>query len=83
MQTRAIRFPEHERVCPFEDTRELHANGREIVHVEEASIVDLLDGYAPRRQPIALAREHAVERIEARRQLSESVELEQCFVDTA
>ena len=52
-------------VARFEDFRILHAHADEIGDVEKPSIVDLLAGDAPVRQPVPLPIEEIVERVEA------------------
>ena len=51
----------------IEDLRQLHSNCGEIVHVEEASIIDLFCGDSPERETIRLVVKQQVERIEASR----------------
>ena len=55
----------HEPVCLGEDVGILHADGRQVIDVEEPAVVDLLSGHAPVGQPVRLVHEQVVEQIEA------------------
>ncbi len=55
---------EQQRVRGVEHARVFHAQAREIVDVEEAAIVDLVERRAPVRQPIRLDFEQAVQPVE-------------------
>ncbi len=59
----------------LEHRRIFHAHRGEAVDVEEASVVDLLDGHAPRREPVALHLQQPVHRVEARGLPGVTVEL--------
>ena len=57
-----------------EDIRVLHADGRELIDVEEASVVDLLPGHPPKRDPVRLLSQQLVEEVERSRILGRPVE---------
>ena len=65
---------EGEPVRAVEHARLVHAQRREVVDVEEAPVVDLVDRYAPVRQSIRLRVEQRVESIEAARIARRAVE---------
>jgi len=65
---------EDQGVHAVEDDRILHADGGQLVDVEESAIVDLFGRDAPVRQPVRLCREQGVERIEAPRVAAAAVE---------
>ena len=65
---------EDEPVRAVEHAALIHAQRREIVDVEEAPVVDLIDRDAPVRQPIRLRIEQRVERVEAARIARRAVE---------
>ena len=48
-----------------EDRRVFHAQSNQVVHVEEAAVVDLLRGSTPGRQPIRLRVQQQVQAVEA------------------
>ncbi len=48
-----------------EDRGVFHAQANQVVHVEEAAVVDLLRGSAPRGQPIRLRIQQQVQAVEA------------------
>ena len=56
---------EDQLVRRVEDLRPFHAQGGQLVDVEEAAIVDLVGGDAPERQAIGLGVEQLVEQVEA------------------
>jgi hypothetical protein len=57
-----------------EDVRVLHADGRELIDVEEASVVDLLPGHPPKCDPVSLLGQQLVEEVEGSRILGRPVE---------
>ena len=57
-----------------EHRRIFHAQRRELVHVEEAPVVDFLGRDAPVREPVRLLVEQRVERVEAARLSGNAVE---------
>ena len=59
--------PEDEAVGLLEDRGHLHANGGQLVDVEEPPVVDLLAGHAPVRHAIGLLAEQPVEQVEGGR----------------
>ncbi len=58
--------PERQSMDRLEDDPVFHADGGKIVDVEEAAVVDLVRGDAPRAQAVRLVDEHAEELFEAR-----------------
>src|SRR5262249_30220442 len=58
---------EDEPMRRFKDLLALHAQGGQVVDVEEAAIVDLVRGNAPVRKPVALVLQQFVQEIEAAR----------------
>src|SRR5580704_5602223 len=67
VETAFVDQSKDEGVRGLEDIVRLHSDGRERVHVEEASVVDLLGGDAPEGEPVALIAEQLVESVEAGR----------------
>jgi hypothetical protein len=65
---------EHQPMRLLEDLRVLHAHRAELVDVEEAAVVDLVEGRAPVRQPVRLLLEQRVQGVEARRLPGHAVE---------
>ena len=61
-------------VCLREDARVLHPDGRQLVDVEEASVVDLLPCDTPGGEPVDLVVEKPVQEIEAPRVAGGAVE---------
>ena len=59
----------------IEDVLALHAEGGQLVDVEEPAVVDLLRGDAPKSEPIRLVVEHLFEQIETRGVAGRAVEL--------
>ena len=72
---------EHKLVASVEDLGILHADGRQVVDVEEAAIVDLVGGRLPVREPIDLGVEQLVEAVEAVRVAGRAVELPDVRLD--
>ena len=56
--------PGQKAVGGVEDLGILHADGGQLVDVEEAPVVDLLAGHAPVGQPIELLVEQGIEEVE-------------------
>ena len=65
---------EREGVHELEHRRVLHADGRQLVDVEEAPVVDLFAGHAPVRQTVGLRAKQRVERVEAVRLAGDAVQ---------
>src|SRR5438067_7401853 len=65
----------------IEHFRQFHPDRREIVHVEETPIVDLLCGDAPESEPIGLIVEERVERVEAARVARCAIDLRHRLLD--
>ena len=72
---------EDEAVHLVEDRRIFHAQRRQLVHVEEPAVVDLLGRHAPVREAIRLRVQQAVERVEAPRLPVRPVEPPDAAVD--
>ena len=77
----ALHELEHEPVDLFEHRRVFHPQRRELVHVEEAAVVDLFGRDAPVRQPVRLFVEQPIERVEAARLSGDAVEAAHGRVD--
>ena len=65
---------EHEAVGRIEDRLVLHAEGGEVVDVEEAPVVDLVGGDAPEREPVRLRFQQLVQMLERARHARRAVE---------
>ena len=61
--------------------RQLHPDGREIVHVEKAPVIDLLRRDPPEREAIRLIAEECIERIETARIARRPVDDREGFFD--
>ena len=61
--------------------RQLHPDGRKIVHVEKAPVIDLLRRDPPEREAIRLIAEECIERIEAARIARRPVDDREGFFD--
>ena len=57
-----------------EDLGQLHADGRQLVDVEEAAVVDFLGGDPPEGQPVGLPLDQAVQQVETARVAGRAVE---------
>jgi hypothetical protein len=57
-----------------EDVRVLHADRRELIDIEEASVVDLLAGHPPKCDSVSLLTQQLVEKVERPRVLRRPVE---------
>ena len=61
--------------------RHFHANGREIVYVEKATVVDFLGSNPPVGQPIRLRVEQFIQFIETARVSGSPIDLDKRFLD--
>ena len=68
-------------MAPCKDGRHLHAQADQVVDVEEAPVIDLLESDLPRRQPEGLIGEQRVEGIERTHVVLRAVDFAQRFVD--
>ena len=65
----------------FEDRRVFHPQGRELVDIEEAPIIDFLGRDTPVGEPIGLLIEQSIEIVEAARLASHAVEVRDARID--
>ena len=72
---------EDQLVTRREDLGALHADGGQIVDVEEAPVVDLVASYPPVGQPVGLLGEESVEVVEAGRLSRHSIEQADVVLD--
>ena len=73
--------PEDEAVRLGEDFGVLHANGGQLVDVEEATVIDFLARHAPEREPVRLLAQEVVEQIERARIGRRAVEAPQGLIE--
>ena len=68
---------EHQRVAVLKDRRVFHADGRQVVDVEEAAVIDFVAGRLPMGQAVDLGIEQPVEVVKALRAAGSAVDLGQ------
>ena len=73
--------PQDQAVCGLEDLLALHAQGGQVVDVEEAAVVDLVGRDPPVGQAIALMLEQVVQQVEAVRVAGLAVEQRDVSLD--
>jgi hypothetical protein len=72
---------EHEAMHFVEHRRIFHPQRRELVHVEETTVIDLFRRDAPVREPVRLRVQQAIERVEAARLAGQAVDLADAVLD--
>ena len=79
---RAPTNSKHKLMRGVEDLGQFHANGGEVVDIEEAPVVDFLRGHAPEGEAIGLIVQQFVERIEAAPVAGRAVDLRERGLDS-
>ena len=73
--------PEDQAMGGFEDVLTLHAEGGQVVDVEEPPVVDLVGGHTPVGQAVALVLQQVVQEVEAPRVARLAVEQRHVLLD--